>query len=93
MVIGILKIELWLPASNSLKGKRMVLKSIKDRLRASFNISIAEVDYHDKWQRAGLAVAAVAPDRRRVDRLLQHVLKKIEDERRSELGDHQIEII
>lgn len=92
MVVGILKIELWLPENNSLKGKRMVIKGIQQRLRNSFNISISEVDYHDKWQRAILAVAAVGQSKRYIDGLLQQVLRKIESYGHIELVNHEVEI-
>ena len=54
--VGILKVALFLPASQSLKEKRMVLKSLKDRARSRFNVSIAEIEHHDKWQRTVLAL-------------------------------------
>ena len=47
MVIGVCKLEICIPGNNSLKGKRQVLKSIKDRIRNKFNVSIAEVDKND----------------------------------------------
>lgn len=93
MIVGILKIELWLPMINSLKGKRMVLKSIKDRLRSSFNVSVSEVDYHDKWQRALLALAAVGQNKKYIDRLLGQVLKVVESYRHVELINHEIEML
>ena len=49
MVIGLLEIQLSLLGNRSLKEKRMVLRSVKDRVRNSFNVSIAEVADHDKW--------------------------------------------
>ena len=61
--IGILTLEIHLPQSASLKQKRAVIKSLKDRLAQHFNVSVAEIDYLDKWQRAVLALVMVANDR------------------------------
>ena len=52
MVVGVLRLTLFLPENHSLKGKRQVLRAIKDRVRNKFNVSIAESDSHDLWQRA-----------------------------------------
>ena len=62
MIIGVLQIELHIPHAASLKNKRAVLKSIKDRLRNRFNVSVSEVDYCDKWQRSVLAIVTVSSD-------------------------------
>jgi uncharacterized protein YlxP (DUF503 family) len=77
MVVGLLSVELYLPGSRSLKEKRMVLRAVKDRLK-KFNISVAEVEHHDLWQRAGLAVVAVSTDARHVDAELAAVVDEIE---------------
>ena len=64
MNVGVLTLELAVFEATSLKDKRRVIKSIKDRLRARFNVSVAEVDHHDARQRATLAVAMVANEAR-----------------------------
>ena len=58
--VAILTVELHFPESTSLKGKRQFVRSAKDNLRNRFGASVAEVDHHDLWQRAGLTVACVA---------------------------------
>ena len=65
MVVGLLSVELHIGGARSLKEKRFVLRGLKDRLRGSFNVSVAEVEFQDLWQRAGLAVVAVAARARR----------------------------
>lgn len=60
MVVGICTISLHLPGNSSLKGKRRVVKSITTRLRREFNISIAEVDNQDNWQKATLGISCVS---------------------------------
>jgi uncharacterized protein YlxP (DUF503 family) len=77
MVIGHLSIELHIPGARSLKEKRMVLRSVKDRLR-KFNVAVAEVDFNDLWQRAGLSVVTVSNEEAHADRELAAVVNEIE---------------
>ena len=68
--VGILAVELHFPDAGSLKGKRKFVKSAKAQLQNRFGASVAEVDHHDLWQRAGLTVACVARDYGEAERLL-----------------------
>jgi len=68
MVVGVLRLEVRLPENHSLKGKRSVLRTIKARVQNKFNVSIAECDDHDLWQRAILGVSQVGADRPHVER-------------------------
>ncbi len=77
MTIALLSLELFLPMSQSLKDKRMVLRRLKDRL-AKFNVSVAEVEYQDVWQRAGLAVAVVTTSDDMAEQTLSSVMNEIE---------------
>jgi uncharacterized protein YlxP (DUF503 family) len=70
MIIGLRTWELLLPAAHSLKEKRSVLRSLKDRLHNEFNVSVAETAHHDVWQRAELAACVVATDRRHAESVL-----------------------
>jgi hypothetical protein len=79
MIVGICSIELRLAENHDLKGKRRVLKSVKDRVRGRFNVSIAEIDDLDAWQRATLGVACVSKDRDQVESTLAHVATFIEE--------------
>jgi hypothetical protein len=79
MIVGICSVELRLAENHDLKGKRQVLKSIKDRVRNRFNVSIAEVDDLDAWQRSTLGMACVSKDRDVVERTLAHVATFVED--------------
>ena len=63
--------ELHLAGCQSLKDKRHVLKSLKDRLHNRFNVSAAETDHHDVWQRAELSVCVVSTDRGHAERVLR----------------------
>lgn len=78
MVIGVRSFELHLAASHSLKEKRSVLKSLKDRLHNDFNVSVAETASHDAWQTAELTVCIVSGDRRHAESVLASVDRFIE---------------
>ncbi len=93
MFVGILEIDLLLRGNSSLKGKRQVLSSIKDRTRRKFNVSIAEVDHNDLLQRARLGVCCASNDKVHANRVLGEVVKFIEGNFQSELLDYSIEIL
>ena len=71
--IGVMTLEIRVENSHSLKDKRHVVKSLKDRLRAKFNVSVAEIDYQDLWQRALIAVVIVSADHAHAELVLQTV--------------------
>ena len=73
MVVGLLKVDVHLPAAQSLKDKRSVLKSLKDQLRGRFNVAVAEVEINDLWQRATVGIAAVGDDRTYLQAVLRQV--------------------
>ncbi len=77
MVIALLSVELHVPGAQSLKDKRMVLRRVKERLK-KFNVAVAEVEHHDLWQRAGLAVVTVSTDQAHADRELAAVADEID---------------
>ena len=93
MFIGALQIELIIPDSGSLKEKRMIVKSIKQRLQNKFNVSVAEIDHQDLWQRALLGIAMVANEKRFLNEALDKILTFVDDQDRSQGIDHQIEIL
>ena len=68
--VGILSVELHFPEAGSLKGKRKYVKSAKAQLQNRFGASVAEVDFHDLWQRSRLTLSCVAREEREVRRLL-----------------------
>ena len=59
--------------AHSLKDKRHYVKSLKDRLRAKFNVAVSEIDYQDVWQRGLVAAVTVSPDQARAEQVLQGV--------------------
>jgi len=68
--VGILSVELLFPDAHSLKEKRMHLRSVKAQLANRLGASVAEVDHHDVWQRAGVTLSCVAREHRELVRLL-----------------------
>ncbi|MCM8792078.1 MAG: DUF503 domain-containing protein [Candidatus Omnitrophica bacterium] len=93
MIIGILKLFLFIPESNSLKEKRMILNSLRQRLRNNFNVSITILENEDKWQRTTLAVVCVGNDGRAVDSLLKEVVNFTKSVNQLELFDYSLELI
>ncbi len=91
MVVGVLEVTLYLPANHSLKGKRAVVRSIKSRVQAKFNVSVAEVDELDVWQTIVLGVAQVGNERDHVDRCLREVSEFIESIGLAEPGRERYE--
>ena len=71
--IGVLTLEIHIEEAHSLKEKRHVVKGLKDRLRSKFNVSVAEIDGQDTWQRSVVAAVTVSGDHQRAETLLQLV--------------------
>jgi uncharacterized protein YlxP (DUF503 family) len=93
VTVGSCKIELRIPESRSLKSKRRVLKSLKDRIQGRFNVGIAEVDRLDQWDRATLGVACVSNDSRLVDATLSTVVNWIEASGDVLVVDYEIDLV
>lgn len=92
MVVGTLKIGFRLHDNRSLKGKRKVVKSIVDKVKSRFNVSIAEIGSNDIWQKIELGISAVGNDRRHIDSSLNRVLSYIDSLYLAEIVDTQMEI-
>jgi uncharacterized protein YlxP (DUF503 family) len=91
MVVAVLKISLSIPHAGSLKDKRRVLKSLKDRLRNGFNVSVAEIDDQDLWQTAKLGVAAVSESSAYVNGILSRIQDIISGFRDVVVTDFELE--
>lgn len=91
-IIGLLTIELHLPHSQSLKSKRTVVKSIKDRLRSRFNLAVAETGYQELWQRAVLSAVTVSAARPVLESALEAVARDLEQHYSSELVGTTMEL-
>ena len=93
MVVGSLKIEFRLTDNRSLKGKRKVVRSMVDKVKSRFNVSIAEVGSNDKWQKIELGISAVGNDRRHIDSSLNHILSFHESLYLAQIVHTEMEII
>jgi uncharacterized protein YlxP (DUF503 family) len=93
MVVGTVKIELYLHENQSLKGKRKIVKSMVDKVKHRFNVSIAEIGSNDKWQKIELGISAVGNDRRHIDSSLSNVISFLDSLYLAERGQTRIEII
>jgi uncharacterized protein YlxP (DUF503 family) len=91
--VAIGTVELHLPDVGSLKAKRHALKGLKEKLRHRFEISVAEVDHHDAWQRATLALACVSGDSRHANEVISKAMDFIEDNLDGYVTDVHVEIL
>ena len=80
--IGVVTLELRLENAHSLKEKRHVVESLKDRLRHKFNVAVAEIEYQELWQRSAVAAVTVSSDRVHAEK----VLRGVEEEAAALLG-------
>lgn len=80
MIVGVLRVELSLPGSSSLKDKRRLLQSLLDRLHNDFNVAAAEIDHQDHWRHAVVAVSCVSNESSHANSILSRVLAVVERE-------------
>ncbi len=78
MVVALERFDLRIPGCGSLKQKRHVVKTLTNALRSRFNVSVAEVDHHDLWQRTSIAVAAADAEAYHVRKVMQQVERFVE---------------
>ena len=93
MPIGVLTLEIYIPESHSLKDKRQVLRSLKDRLRRKFNVAVAELEGHDSWQRAVVGVVSLSNNAGHLEQSLRTVLEDSERLLGRDLIGHDLEVL
>ncbi|MBZ4331106.1 DUF503 domain-containing protein [Corallococcus interemptor] len=93
MFVGVARLTLQIPESASLKSKRQVLRRVTDRVKARFNVAVAEVDDQDLWQKASVALAVVGNERGHVDEQLGKIIHFIEEMYVAPLMARETEII
>jgi len=93
MVVGVLRLSLSIPAASSLKDKRQVVRKITGRIRARFEVSVAEVGENDIWQRAQLGIAVVGNDRRFINEVLDKVRGFVDQLYLAPILDQELEIL
>ena len=86
MIVGLLTLDLHIPESNSLKSKRMVIKSLIDRIRNKFNVSVAEVDANNLWQRSVIGISYVANETVIINKVFEKIRTLV-------LSTHSVEMI
>jgi hypothetical protein len=93
MPIGLLTLEIYIPEAHSLKDKRQVLRSLKDRLRRKFNVAVAELDGEDSWQRSVVGVVSLSNNAGHLEQSLRTVLEESENLLGRDLIGHELETL
>src|SRR5882762_11221586 len=93
MPVGLLTLELHIADAQSLKDKRQVLRSLKDKLRFKFNVAVAELDHQDVWQRSVVGVVTLSTEEKHVREVLQKALDEADEILGSTLINQAIEIV
>ena len=91
MPIGLVTLEIHIPDARSLKDKRQVLRSLKDRLRGHFNVAVAELDHQDLWQRSVVGVVGISADDQYLSQSMAAVLEASEQVLGRDLISHEID--
>jgi len=92
MPVGLLTLEIHIADARSLKDKRQVIRSLKDRLRAQFNVAVAELDHQDLWQRGLVGVVSLSADAQHLQQSLQAIVAESERLLGRDLVGHEIEL-
>jgi uncharacterized protein YlxP (DUF503 family) len=93
MNVGVSKVSLRIPENMDLKGKRQVLKSITSRVRNKFNVSVAEVEHQDLWQRSKLAIVCVNTQWTAIENILDKIVRIMQSDPRFTLLNSEIQKI
>jgi len=91
MPVGVLILEIQLPYAHSLKEKRAVLRKMRDRFRARFNVAVAELDHQDVWQRATLGVVSISDSQILLESVFRQVLAEAENILGDDVADHTLD--
>jgi uncharacterized protein YlxP (DUF503 family) len=86
MIVGLLTLDLHIPESNSLKAKRLVIKSLIDRIKNKFNVSVAEVDANNLWQRSVIGISLVANETQIINKVFEKIKNLV-------INTHSVEMI
>ena len=93
MIVGLLTLDLHIPEANSLKSKRMVIKSLIDRIKNRFNVSVAEVDAQNLWQRSVIGIAYVSNETVMINRVFEKIRTHVNDTHSVELINSNMEML
>jgi uncharacterized protein YlxP (DUF503 family) len=89
MFVGVLVIEIMIYSSTSLKEKRLVLKSIKDRLKNKFNVAVSEIGFQDKWQRSQLGIATISNQQSHLEQSMQKIFQYLDNSDSYEITSYE----
>ncbi len=93
MIVGLLTLDLHIPEANSLKTKRMAIKSLIDRIKNKFNVSVAEVDAQNLWQRSVIGISMVANETVIINKVFEKIRTLVLDTHSVELIDSTMEML
>ena len=93
MIVGLLTLDLHIPAANSLKSKRMVIKSLIERIKNKFNVSVAEVDAQNLWQRSVIGIAYVSNETVMINKVFEKIRTHVNDTHSVELINSDMEML
>ena len=93
MIIGLLRVDIFIPQCNSLKEKRSIVKKHLHRIRRTYNVAVAETGMNDKWRRAELSFVSINSLKASVERNLIKVQKELETAGDVQLLDSQMELL
>lgn len=91
--VGLCVVQLHLPGVTSLKGKRQILRSLKDRLREHHNVAVAEVEHQDLWQRATIGIVGIASAHVRLEQTFESIQDEMERRVPGELVAFEVEYL
>jgi len=91
MVIGFLSLEIHFPYTHSLKEKRKILNSFKDRIKQKYNVALAELDYQNKWQRTKIGIVTLNSQKGIVEQLLNKIVAEAEEKINGEILNYSID--
>ncbi|MGH1366939.1 MAG: DUF503 domain-containing protein [Calditrichia bacterium] len=93
VIVAVLILDIHLPGSLSLKDKRMVLRSLKDKVSKKFNVSVAELNYLDKWQRSQIGIAQIGNEYGFLEKSIDTIFRMIDNIHELEVIDHSVEYV
>lgn len=93
MIVGLLTLDLHIPEANSLKSKRKVLKSLIERIKNKFNVSVAEVDSQNLWQRSVIGIAYVSNETVMINRIFEKIRTQVNNTHSVELINSDMEML
>jgi hypothetical protein len=93
MIVGLLTLDLHIPEANSLKSKRMVIKSLIQKIKNKFNVSVAEVDAQNLWQRSIIGIAYVSNETVMINRVFEKIRTQVNNTHSVELINSEMEML